>query len=474
MKIRNLAFCGVMASILGVSGAYAANDATIIASKAYVDAKDSLKQNEANRYQIGSGTWASVSNDDKSSDEKYPSMKTLNAAIDGTLTSQTESSNVLGSSNTTYLPTVGAVQAAASSTATATYSNGTVTVASGDNTHVPTTGAVQSGLNALKSAVENTTEANIVATAADSAKLVKGQAIQDGVQYLKGTGIASITADIAEGRDANQLHNETVLTGAQTAWNTTLNNRKSDTYVPTVAAVEARVAKAEADAIANVPKETNNVVTSTNTNRLPTVASVQGGIAKQGDSTKNWTDVTDDTKGTSVNLLEAKTAGDSYVPTVAAVEKRIDDETSSMTDSTASATYDSTNGIAIAVANGAGNQGKFATSAAVASTANALKDAIVATNTTVAGLDLASDQATGTGEAVVTVTQTDGQIAVAKDKLSFSGAMKSGLSEINTVGGDYSVNCTTGNPCVLTMVMDNGTPTYEWTSMDTDSLTGQI
>ncbi len=467
MKIRNLAFCGVMASILGVSGAYAANDATIIASKAYVDAKDSLKQDEANRYQIGNGTWANVSNDDKSSDVKYPSMKTLNAAIDGTLTSQTESSNVLSSTNTTYLPTVGAVQAAASTTATATYSNGTVTVASGDNTHVPTTGAVQSGLNALKSAVENTTEANIVATAADSAKLVKGKAIQDGVQYLKGTGITNITADIAEGREANQLHNETVLTGAQTAWKNTLDSRKSDNFVPTVAAVEARVAKAEADAIANVPKETNNVVTSANTNRLPTVASVQGGIAKQGDSTKNWTDVTDDTKGTSVNLLEAKTAQDSYVPTVAAVEKRIDDETSSMTDSTASATY--ANGtLTIATADGAGNQAKFATSSAVASTADALKDYA---DSKVSGLDHTD---TADGLAVTKVDTVNGIATPTRAVLKYGVAMDHKLSEINTVGGDYSANCTTGNPCVLTMVMNNGTPTYEWTSMDTDSLTGQI
>lgn len=47
MKVKNIAFFGIMAAILGVGGAYAAND-TIIASKGYVDAKTAGKQNTLN------------------------------------------------------------------------------------------------------------------------------------------------------------------------------------------------------------------------------------------------------------------------------------------------------------------------------------------------------------------------------------------------------------------------------------------
>ncbi|MBQ9539953.1 MAG: hypothetical protein IJU89_00825, partial [Alphaproteobacteria bacterium] len=77
MKIRNLAFCGVMASILGMGGAYA-TDATIIASKAYVDARDNTKQDTAN---IVTTEWANTDANIKTSTTRYPSMNTLQTAV---------------------------------------------------------------------------------------------------------------------------------------------------------------------------------------------------------------------------------------------------------------------------------------------------------------------------------------------------------------------------------------------------------
>ena len=76
MKLKNFAFFGVMASILTISGAYAA-DGTIIASKGYVDTNFQAN----NRYQIGDNSWSQVASADKTSDAKYPSMKTLTAAV---------------------------------------------------------------------------------------------------------------------------------------------------------------------------------------------------------------------------------------------------------------------------------------------------------------------------------------------------------------------------------------------------------
>ena len=79
MKVKNFAFFGIMASILAVSGAYAA-DGTIIASKGYVDAQVSPKETATNRV---TATWAN-STADHNSTTKYPSMATLNSAIPDT------------------------------------------------------------------------------------------------------------------------------------------------------------------------------------------------------------------------------------------------------------------------------------------------------------------------------------------------------------------------------------------------------
>lgn len=75
MKIKNLAFYGVMAAILGSVGTARADDSTIIASKGYVDA---YAQKQADRYQ---GTWSGASSAQKASTDLYPSMHTLEDAV---------------------------------------------------------------------------------------------------------------------------------------------------------------------------------------------------------------------------------------------------------------------------------------------------------------------------------------------------------------------------------------------------------
>ena len=71
MKIKNLAFFGVMASILGVGGAYADNT-TVIASKSYVDNKVATKEATANK---------ETGNTLTDSTTLYPSSHTVKAAI---------------------------------------------------------------------------------------------------------------------------------------------------------------------------------------------------------------------------------------------------------------------------------------------------------------------------------------------------------------------------------------------------------
>ena len=115
MKLKNFAFFGVMASILTISGAYAA-DGTIIASKGYVDTNFQAN----NRYQIGDNSWSQVASADKTSDAKYPSMKTLTAAVGNGV------SSVL-----------------------------TENITDGDTTHAPSGNAVHDAINTLSNTVNN-------------------------------------------------------------------------------------------------------------------------------------------------------------------------------------------------------------------------------------------------------------------------------------------------------------------------------
>ena len=77
MKIKNIAFFGVMAAILSVGSAARADSTTVIASQAYVDAKDALDEKTTNKE---TATYAASTN--KESTTVYPSMYTLKNAYD--------------------------------------------------------------------------------------------------------------------------------------------------------------------------------------------------------------------------------------------------------------------------------------------------------------------------------------------------------------------------------------------------------
>lgn len=469
MKIRNLAFCGVMASILGVSGAYA-TDATIIASKAYVDARDNTKQDNADRVTT---TWdAAVTAGVDNSEVKYPSMKTLKDVKDGL--EDSISTNVTNNAYTA---------------------------------------------NALDSTAQTDT---------NKAKLAKVEAIQNTAQRAQtGSTLTKWNTTSGDGANDDKLPTtkavtqqisqvESELTTAITTGDNAINNTfekgmNSDTeraYNAWAANPSTETASALTGAIAT-DTDLDNVVSdskSGHANKIPRNSNIQKGIAyMKGNGIVNHTKNVDETALTE-NLETASTAwkkeftdkvADDHVPTVAAVEARVkqaESNATGMKDTAPSATWDN-NTLTIVTGNNAGNKtDKLATSAQVNTSVSALKSyadykigntAMGTTATTLTGaiaeVKATADgalkdvtQGTGDGEAYVALVKDGTNVKGTKGILTYSGALNHKLSEINTNGGDGSSNCKVGSPCVLTMVMNGSTPVYEWTNMETDGLNADL
>ncbi len=454
MKIRNLAFCGVMASILGLSGAYAATDATIIASKAYVDARDNTKQDNSDRF---TGTWAqAVTADVDDSTTKYPSMNTLKDVKDGletsiatNVTNNALSTNALAADDTDNgkLTKVSAIKETASTIKLTTVTNGVASVGAGDDTHFATTKAIADTFKDLdhktNTAVENASTAvtavtqadgqvsvtsgtlgiaaidnaakeknSIVTSSAGDNKVPTVGGVQKGILYwqasnnIDGKNVYNQenkidSTDLAEGKDWNNGGDRTFTGNAESAF-----PKDMDAYIPTVAAVEQRVKKAEADAVAAVPKETNNVLSSNNTSYLPTVAAVQA--AKDTGTTASET-------GGQITVANGTNTDDNHVPTSLAVK----------TDMNTLAT-------------------------AINKKLNA-NTAITAQNNSIVNYD------------------ANGLVTGGTLLEDASG----GLKGVNAEAAG-NMGCSTSNPCVLTYLGGTGADAkYRWTAMDTDQLVAQ-
>ena len=422
MKIRNLAFCGVMASILGVSGAYAAGDATIIASKAYVDARDNLKQNEDKRVTTTLSTYNQTQHSDAQKQADYPSMYTLDTAVSNlstTIGTNALDTNVLAAGvDGTKLTKASAITAAKSTAALTSVADGVVTMGDGDDTHFPTTKAVADTLKDLDHKA-------ITANNADTAVSVVTQS----------NGQVSVTSG-------------------------TLS----------------------AEAIDNSAKTSSNVLqtAATDDRDLVVVAGVKNTVAKQGTLDKAWNEEFNETaatNGNATNLYKASINDrdpetnelymDDFVPTVAAVEKRVQvaerNASSNLTnaaDTAASATWDSTNNTIniVTTANTAGNQtNKLATSNQVQTSVSALKSYV--DNADSGKADKGNPTGGASGVFSVVKYNADGAVT-AGVKLNTS------LENINSASG--ASTCSNENPCVLTYTGRD----YKWTNMDTDGLAG--
>lgn len=156
MKFKNVAWAGMLFSVFAWGG-HAWADATVIASKAYVDAKDALKQDKL-KTGAGGNVTVSAGNGNAST-----AITGVTASGDGTLTFTTQTiqsssasdyisdgSNALElTSATDKAPSVTAVIGAAATAAPVSVANGTATVTAGDDKHFITSKAVGTAFDNL-------------------------------------------------------------------------------------------------------------------------------------------------------------------------------------------------------------------------------------------------------------------------------------------------------------------------------------
>ncbi len=469
MKIRNLAFCGVMASILGMGGAYAATDATIIASKAYVDARDNTKQDKDNRVQTTQADYEATSGlTDAQRKLDYPSMFTLKAAV-GAGTSALDGLNADSSTgvsagaaaddNKKGMPVV-----------KVTETDGIVTSELGA---IGTKGISDGAVTYAKVASDSKTTTVSDAASASDAKFPTEKAVRTAID----NGDDAIKNTFEKG----------MTTRTETAYNTWAEN-------PNAANAEALTSAIADD------RDLDNVVSDSNkghANLIPRNSNIQKGIAyMKGNGIVNHTkDV--DAAALTENLETAATAwknefiekvADDHVPTVAAVEARVkaaESNATGMKDTAPSATW-ANNTLSIVTGDNAGNKtDKLATSAQVNTSVTALKSyadykigdtAMGTTNTTLTGA--IAELGTEKLDKNTAITAKNNSIV----NYDANGLVTGGTLLEDAAGGLTGVNaetagnmgCSTSNPCVLTYLGGTGSAAkYRWTAMDTDQLVAQ-
>ena len=420
MKIRNLAFCGVMASILSGWGALAADGDTIIASKAYVDAMDATKQNKLNSGDGGNitvsgtgnvvtGITASngavtvtkgniaatdfvkntdtVNNETKTNVLEFDNDANHAPSITAVKNMKTTSVRTTGAVDT-LVPTEAAVRSAITS-ATSTLNTNIETTASGITGQFESTVADDGSGTII---AEDTGEApdNVVVDADHPNLIPRNYNIQQGIAYLEGTGIENHNKTNTDGVGEDEIAN------TDSAWGTIIGAKAADDYVPTIAAVEKRVLAAETTASGNYAnRNLSNLNPAGNT-------------------------VIDGRIDTKINALDATGVdGSSDAATTANRGKPV---------------------VAISQADG------------------------------VISAELGQVKEAGIEDSAVTSAKiADGTIVNAD--ISSSAAidfskMNAGLSSVNVAGSTYNSSCTASNPCVLTYFDGK----YEWTAMDTENV----
>ena len=397
-------------------GALAADGDTIIASKAYVDAMDATKQNKL----TDSGAGANV-----------------------VLDANNNTGNVITNITAT---------------------DGVITISKGN---IASTDYVTNGDNAL-SMTDSTTKAPTI----------------HAVQGMKTTSVRTT------GAVDTLVPTEAAVRSAITSATSTLNTNIETTASGITGQFESTVADDGSGTI--IAEDTgeapdNVVVDADHPNLIPRNYNIQQGIAYlEGTGIENHNKTNTDGVGEDEiastdsawgTIIGAK-AADDYVPTIAAVEKRV-----LAAETTASGNYANRN---LSNLNPAGNtviDGRIDTKI----------NALDAT-----GVDGSSDAATtaNRGKPVVAISQADGVISaelgqagtagiadsavtsakiadgtIVNADISSSAAidfskMNAGLSSVNVAGSTYNSSCTASNPCVLTYFDGH----YEWTAMDTENV----
>jgi hypothetical protein len=239
MRKSHIAIAGILVSVLGFANTAWADTATVIASQAYVDAKVGTKLNAS---ALNAGTLSATST------TTVPSEKTVNDAITSAVagidtsapaatTYVTNGTNALsitttGTNGQTHAPSIDAVKGMKT---TSVRASGAV------DTLVPTEKAVATALTDKINSVANTSTNAIIAT---ENKFAANPAIQKGVLYIKGNTLAN-HSDAADLSTITAEQSWTTADGTDNSIKTIRENKKMDDYVPTMAAVEARVKAAE-------------------------------------------------------------------------------------------------------------------------------------------------------------------------------------------------------------------------------------
>ncbi len=402
MKIKNLAFFGIMAAILGVNGAARADSTTIIASQAYVDAKDALKQDQDKRYENTLTTYNGLNKTDDQQKEDYPSMYTLKQAI---TTASSDASNMKDTA------------------ASATWANNTLSIVTTENAagnktdKVATSNQVQTSISALKSYTDYSKQAKSTANYSmgksdgtwEAMSQTQQDALNSGIDSTKVAQIATNTADIATnaGNISTNAGNISTNASAIRALNEALEKGLTDaqeTAYNDWIAPEKGNRKYEGEywtaLVDALETDVDNVVSDyqqKHQNLIPRNRNIQKGIAYlKGNGIENYTpgvknDATANVgikngtvkekaiKAWNDNLSEH---GDEFVPTVASVERRVQAAEAAagsgltgMKDTTAFTARDENNQITKA-----GDDDHFSTTKAISDTLKSLDADLNATD----------------------------------------------------------------------------------------------
>ncbi|MBR6838561.1 MAG: hypothetical protein IKM94_03270 [Alphaproteobacteria bacterium] len=446
MKRNHIAIAGILASVLvTVDAAWAATDTgTVIASQAYVDATVGTKLNSS---ALNAGTLSTTST------TTVPSEKTVSDAITNAVSGidtsapaattyvvdNATSAKSISSNDTDKAPSVRAVKnMVRASTATG---GGVRATDSASDVLVPTEKAVAT---ALVERLNNSANTNTNAIIATDTKFAANPAIQKGVLYMKGAGLDNHSAEA--GLSTTTAENSwTTADGTNNSIKTIRESNKMDDYVPTMAAVEARVKAAEG-LIPTVPGGTNTKsATYSSTGHTLTVADSGDGASTSKYATpKQVANTITDVKSyiDYKDGLKANTADLGALATLNAVGS------AQITDGSIAA-------------------GDLASDSVIT---EKIKNLNVTTD------KLAADAVTNAklaDNAVQTENIKDGTIVNAdiSDTAAIAYTKMNGtLKDVNSTSADAS--CTAASPCVLTYYKIGSNVYYKWTNLiETDGVT---
>ena len=470
MKVKNIAFYGVMATILSVGGAYADNS-TIIASKNYVDNTTVAKEQgsaNANKVMItnssGSVVPGTLSSSDVSGVEVTANKETGNTLTDST--TKYPSSHTVKS----------AIDAIDVTSQLADYQTKTDSYVDANGNYIAKGNEVGKNLKALDTNLK---------TVANATAGLKSAAYTESTDYATAAQGAKADTAVQPAAISDMLTQTTAASTYET------KTHAADTYQPKGS--YQTQADSNVDANGNYIAKGNEVGKNLKAldTSLKTVADATAGLksAAYTESTDYATAAQGAKADTAVQPaaisdMETKThAADTYQPKgnyQAAGNYQLEEDSKvasngnyilaghevaknlGLLDTGLKAAKDVADGAATQASTNATNIG---TIGSLATTATDLVGAINEVRTTANGRQAAISNVTdtATNQAVKKVDQTNGRISVTRGTITYAEGMDKALANINTPSGeDASSACTSETPCVLSFYGDK----YFWTNMD--------